>query len=285
MQRLNPYLTAARPHQWLKNLLVFAAPLAAGEIENGNTIWRTSVVAFLFLLVSVSVYFFNDLCDVEADKQHVQKAQRPIADGEVSVRFSLGIITTFSITSLIIGFLFSLGLGICLAVYVFVNFLYSIKLKRVPYIELLLVASGFVLRAAAGGFSTDIPLSFWFVTLVSSTALFLVAGKRFAELSAYRNHMSRLVLQFYSLKLLEVLMALSSAVAVITYGFWLGQSTGTQTSYSAVSLFLFFSGLARYRMRLQIGFGEDPVRTVLSDFWLLTLSALWAVAYGFAIYG
>ena len=79
MQRLNPYLMAARPHQWLKNLLVFAAPLAAGEIENGNTILRTSVAAFLFLLVSISVYFFNDLCDVEADKQHAQKAQRPIA--------------------------------------------------------------------------------------------------------------------------------------------------------------------------------------------------------------
>ena len=118
MQRLNSYLTAARPHQWLKNLLVFAAPLAAGEIENGNTILRTSVAAFLFLLVSISVYFFNDLCDVEADKQHAQKAQRPIANGEVSVRFSHGIISAFSITSLIIGFLLSLGLGICLVVYI-----------------------------------------------------------------------------------------------------------------------------------------------------------------------
>ena len=102
---------AARPHQWLKNLLVFAAPLAAGEIDNGNTLFRTSSAAFLFLLVSVSVYFFNDLCDIEADKQHNQKAQRPIANGEVSVRFLVGVILVFSITSLTLGFLLSLGLG------------------------------------------------------------------------------------------------------------------------------------------------------------------------------
>ena len=285
MQRLSPYLIAARPHQWLKNLLIFAAPLAAGEIDNGSILIRTSGAAFLFLLVSVSVYFFNDLCDIEADKQHTQKAQRPIANGEVSVQFLVGIISVFSITSLTLGFLLSPGLGICLGVYIFVNFLYSIKLKEVPYIELILVASGFVLRAAAGGMPTNIPLSFWFITLVSSTSFFLVAGKRFAELSTYQTHMSRLVLKFYSLKILETLMALSSSLAVITYGFWLGQSGNTQTSYSLVSLFLFTLALLRYRLRLQTGFGEDPVHTVLSDFWLLVLSVLWALTYGVAIYG
>ena len=132
---------------------------------------------------------------------------------------------------------------------------------------------------------TNIPLSFWFITLVSSTSFFLVAGKRFAELSTYQTHMSRLVLKFYSLKILETLMALSSSLAVITYGFWLGQSGNTQTSYSLVSLFLFTLALLRYRLRLQTGFGEDPVHTVLSDFWLLVLSVLWALTYGVAIYG
>ena len=194
-------------------------------------------------------------------------------------------ILVFSITSLTLGFLLSSGLGICLGVYTFVNFLYSVKVKELPYIELVLVASGFVLRAAAGGMPTNIPLSFWFITLVSSTSFFLVAGKRFAELSTYQTHMSRLVLKFYSLKILETLMALSSSLAVITYGFWLGQSANTQTSYSLVSLFLFTSALLRYRLRLQTGFGEDPVRTVLNDFWLLVLSVLWALTYGVAIYG
>ena len=284
MRRLIPYLTAARPHQWVKNLLVFAAPLAAGEIQNNDILLKTSAAAFLFLLISVSVYFFNDLCDIDADNRHIQKAHRPIASGAIPIRPLVGVILTFSIASLTFSFLFSLGLGICLALYALVNSLYSAKLKEVPYLELLLVGSGFVARGVAGGLASDIPLSFWFITLISSTSLFVVIGKRFAEFSAYQIHTSRPVLKFYSLKILEALMVLSSTFAVITYGFWLGQSNN-QGSFPLVSLFLFSLALIRYRLRLNHGFGEDPVRTVLSDFWLTALSVIWALAYGVAVYG
>ena len=184
----NPYLIASRPHQWLKNLVVFAAPLAAGKIFDIAVLVETIGAACLFLCVSIGVYFFNDLQDIDADRRHPRKAMRPIANSEIP--YPIGFLSAFilSFAPLIVSLFLSSGLGVCLGSYIFINVLYSVKLKEIPYFELALVSSGFVLRDIAGGLTSNIPLSFWLISLVSCSSFFVVSGKRYAELSAYQTH-------------------------------------------------------------------------------------------------
>ncbi len=285
MRRITLYLIAARPYQWIKNLVVFAAPLAAGDIHRMETLNETFAAAFLFLSISVSVYFFNDVRDIEIDRKHPKKILRPIANGEIPYRHAIGFAFILASTSLTIGFWISLSLGLCIGSYAFINILYSLKVKEIPYLELAFVSSGFVLRATAGGAASGVPVSFWFISLVSCASLFVVIGKRYAELSTYQTDVSRPVLRFYPLKALWGFLFISSALAVITYSFWLGLSENAWGVFSLASLIIFILTMSRYSYCLLQGYGEDPVKTLLDDYCLLALSALWALAYGVAIYG
>ena len=285
MRRTTLCLIASRPHQWIKNLVVFAAPLAAGDIQEKEVLTGTIAAAFLFLFISISVYFFNDLRDIDIDRKHPKKSQRPIANSDIPSRLAFGIAFIFAAVPLTISFFISSSLGICLASYVFINILYSLKLKEIPYLELGLVSSGFVFRSAAGGLASDIPLSFWFISLVSCASLFVVVGKRYSELSTYQTYFSRPVLRFYPLSTLRALLFISATLAVVTYSFWLGRSENTWGVFSLLSLIIFILTILRYNHRLQQGSGEDPVQTLLSDFWLVSLSSLWALSYGVAVYG
>jgi len=285
MRRMTLYLIAARPYQWIKNLVVFAAPLAAGGIKKTEILHETIVAAVLFLFISISVYFFNDVRDIEIDRRHPQKARRPIANGEIPYRHAIWFAFIIASASLTIGFWISSSLGVCLGSYVFINILYSVKLKEIPYLELAFVSSGFVLRATAGGAASGVPVSFWFISLVSCTSLFVVVGKRYAELSKYQTHVSRPVLRFYPLHVLRGSLVISLGLAVITYSFWLGLSENTWSVFSLASLIIFILTMSRYSYQLRQGYGENPVKTLLGDYCLIALSALWVLAYGMAIYG
>jgi decaprenyl-phosphate phosphoribosyltransferase len=285
MRPIHPFIAAARPHQWLKNLLVFSAPLAAGSIHNREIIFRTTGVAFLFLIASVGVYLFNDVRDIEIDRNHPVKSQRPIANSDLSQRSAMTMAPLLILGSLSVGFSISTSLGISLAVYVSINILYSIKVKAIPYLELLLVSSGFVIRAIAGGIASGIPLSFWFISVISCASFFMVAGKRYAELSQYEIDRTRPVLSRYTLRTLEVLRIVSTVLAVITYGFWLSQTSTTRGTFAILSLLIFIVTISRYNFRVQQGYGEDPIRTLIGDFWLLSPLTLWAATYCVAIYG
>jgi decaprenyl-phosphate phosphoribosyltransferase len=285
MKSIHPFITAARPHQWLKNLLVFSAPLAAGSIHNREILFRTTYVAFLFLIISVSIYLFNDVRDIEVDRNHPIKSQRPIANGDLSQRSAMIMAPLLTLGSLSVGFTISTSLGISLAVYVFINILYSIKGKSIPYLELLLISSGFVIRAISGGIVSGISLSFWFISVVSCTSFFMATGKRYAELSQYEINRTRPVLSRYTLKRLGALRIISTTLAATTYGFWLSQTSATHGMFSILSLMIFTVTISRYNFRVQQGYGEDPIRTLTGDFWLLSLLTLWATTYCLAIYG
>lgn len=268
---------------------MFAAPLAAGEILDRAVLVETIVAACLFLCASIGVYFFNDLQDIDTDRKHPRKTLRPIANRDIPYRVANLSAFTLSITPLIISFFLSVSLVICLSCYIFINVLYSIKLKEIPYFELALVSSGFVFRAIAGGLASDISLSFWFISLVSCSSLFVVTGKRYAELSTYQTHNSRPVLRFYPLPMLRFLLWVSATLAIVTYSFWLSLSNETWESlhliFSILSLIIFALTIFRYGYLLQRGRGEDPVRTLLNDYLLMILAFFWAASYSVVIYG
>lgn len=184
-------LRTARPRQWVKNLLVFAAPLTGSELtarqfrSRGDSALGGAALAFVvFTLASCSVYFVNDTVDAERDRQHPRKRMRPIASGELNeatalVVAGLCLVAALSLSLAAPGY----GLTVAVTAYLATSFLYSLGLKHLAVLELTLVASGFVLRALGGAASSQVPPSGWFVLVCSLGALLVATAKRHTELA------------------------------------------------------------------------------------------------------
>ncbi|HEU5484316.1 MAG TPA: decaprenyl-phosphate phosphoribosyltransferase, partial [Microlunatus sp.] len=180
--RLPAPVRAMRPRQWVKNLLVVLAPLAAGRLFEPAVLGGVALAFVAFCLVSSAVYLLNDIRDVDEDRLHPRKRFRPIAAGELGVPVATALAAVLGVGGLTLGFWVDRGLGITLAVYVVIQVLYSTVLKHLPVIDLAVVSSGFLLRAIAGGVAVGVPLSQWFLLVASFGSLFMVAGKRYSEL-------------------------------------------------------------------------------------------------------
>ncbi len=214
---------AARPYQWTKNFLVFAAPAAALVVGRPVTFGRTAGAALAFCVASSGTYLVNDAVDAEADRLHPTKAARPIASGELSRRAGvLGGIVLFVLAlagSLLLG---GIVLGAVVAGYAVVSLAYSLALKQVAALELLCISAGFVLRTVAGGVAARIPISPWFLVVACSGSLLIAAGKRTAELMSLgaRGAEHRVSLGWYRSSFLAVVRQLSAAVTVGAYLMW-----------------------------------------------------------------
>ncbi len=161
-------VAAMRPRQWAKNVLVFAAPLAAGKLLSPD-VFLVSVGAFVaFCLISSATYLVNDVRDVESDRAHPVKCSRPIAAGEVSTTTALIVAAVLAVLALALAFTISPALGGVLVAYAVFTGAYSLFLKNEPVIELVLLAMGFLLRAIAGGVASGLPISEWFLIVAAS---------------------------------------------------------------------------------------------------------------------
>ena len=246
-----PYLTALRPRQWTKNLLVFAAPLFAFSIN-----WQSflgSLLAFvLFCCTSSSFYLLNDIADVQSDRHHPVKRQRPIAAGQISISIALFMALASLTTALIIGWWQSPTLATILVGYVLLQVAYNLKLKRVPLLDILAIATGFVLRAYAGAAATGIVLSVWFIFCTAMLALFLAVEKRKAELRLLqlRGGKTRAVLKRYSLALLTRMESMVTTGACMGYALWSSGPlvNGASTSWMMLTFPFVLYGIFRYQM-------------------------------------
>ncbi len=274
---------ALRPKQWIKNVLVAAAPAAAGSLDEIEVVLETLVAIAVFIAAAGATYLLNDVADIIVDRAHPTKRHRPVAAREISVRTARIVAPILAALALVAAFAFSSGLGAVIAVYLGVNVAYSAGLKHQPWIELAAIATGFILRAVAGGVATDTPLSAWFVGVVCSASLFVVAGKRSAELQRTAGTGGRRVLAHYSLSALRGFRSATGAAAVVAYALWVVTQDRAVDALAAASLLLFAASLARYSAALEAGLGEDPEDIVLGDrlFQLIALS--WVVVYGLAI--
>ena len=263
-------LRLLRPKQWTKNLLLFAALVFAEELFHPAA-FVTACLAFVaFCLASSSIYVVNDLVDVERDRLHPDKRQRPIVSGEVSKGKAAALAAVLSAGALGLAFWIGHGFGLAVVVYMVLSHFYSFAGKNLVILDVLLIAIGFVLRAVAGAIAIDVPFSDWFVLCTLFVALFIALSKRRAELLATRNAGgSRPVLMKYSESALTSFTGTSMAAAVISYSLYvqdiLADSGG---ELRALILTVPFVIIAIFRYHLLVekeGLGEKPEEILLSD--------------------
>lgn len=245
------YIAALRPTQWTKNLVVFAAPLFAFSINLPSLLG--SLLAFvLFCCTSSSFYLFNDIADVESDRQHPIKCKRPIAAGLISIPVAIAVAITLLSGAVILGWFWSPRLGTTLISYALLQTAYNLRLKRTVILDIIAIATGFILRAYAGAAATDIVLSPWFLICTAMLALFLGVEKRKAELrlSQIRGGKTRSVLKRYSLPLLARMENTVTTGAVITYALWSSgpQVNGASTPWMLLTLPFVLYGIFRYQL-------------------------------------
>jgi decaprenyl-phosphate phosphoribosyltransferase len=278
-----------RPRQWVKNVLVLAAPFAAGDLFSIGVVAALAVAFAAFSLAASGIYLVNDAKDVAADRAHPTKRNRPVAAGVVPVPLALTVATALLVGALAVSFLAGPDLAIVVGVYIGVQLAYCFWLKHQPVLDICIVASGFLLRAVAGGAATGIGLSQWFLLTAGFGSLFMVAGKRYAEmmLAERTGAKIRKSLERYSASYLRFVWALSATVLIMTYCLWAFQIREAQphnTVWTMVSIVPFVVAVLRYAVDVDMGNGGEPEDIALGDRVLQVLALGWVAALSVAIY-
>jgi decaprenyl-phosphate phosphoribosyltransferase len=280
-------LRTARPRQWVKNVLVFAAPFAAGRIGEGGVI-RASLIAFVvFCLAASAIYLINDAKDVASDRAHPTKRNRPIAAGIVPVPLAMSVAAVLLVAAIGISFVQNWQLAVVIAVYEAVQLGYCFGLKNEPVVDLCIVASGFLLRSIAGGVAAHIPLSEWFLLATAFGSLFMVSGKRYAEIRLYEQTGAqiRASLRRYSASYLRFVWATSVAIVITTYSLWaFDLHQQSRSVWSVLSIVPFVMALLRYAVDVDGGKAGEPEDIVLHDRVLQILGVGWVATVALAFY-
>jgi decaprenyl-phosphate phosphoribosyltransferase len=277
-------LEACRPRQWTKNALVALAPAAAGALTRPRVLGAVIAAFIAFCLLSSATYLVNDVRDREQDRRHPRKRRRPIASGQLAPRGALRIAALMAVLGIALSFNVQADLGVVAVSYLALTTSYSILWRRIVIADIVAVAGGFVLRAAAGGAATGVSLSRPFVIVISACALFVVAGKRYAEIDAGAGNVTRPTLGGYSRRWLRRVLALAAATGCAAYASWALAAPERLGPWLAVSPVPFVLWIARYRSMLGAGAGEAPEELILRDPALLALGALWVVLFVSGIY-
>jgi decaprenyl-phosphate phosphoribosyltransferase len=231
-RRLRAVIRTSRPRQWPKNLLVIAAPLAGGVLDQPAVLARTAVAGAAFLLASVAVYAANDVADAERDRAHPAKRSRPVAAGELAERHALALAAGCAILALAAGLASGVPLlSAIVAGYLAISFLYSMGLKHVPGVEAVLVASGFLLRVLGGAAAARVEPSGWFLLVCSSGALGVAIAKRYTERVTLGGEAMRHrpVLRFYPAPALRLSQLAAAALMAVCYLVWaVGEPSGVR---------------------------------------------------------
>jgi decaprenyl-phosphate phosphoribosyltransferase len=280
-------LRACRPRQWVKNVLVLTAPIAAGVVTQPRALLQMLVAVIAFSMAASGIYLVNDALDVEADRAHATKRRRPVASGELSVRAAWTAALVLLPGALVISALLTWQLFVVIAIYEVVQLWYCLGMKHEPVIELASVASGFLLRAIAGGVATHVPLSQWFLIAAGFGSLFMAAGKRYAEIRLVQDTdvAIRPVLKRYTPTYLRFVWTMSAGVLVTTYALWaftMGQTTSNE--WSVVSIVPFVMALLRYSVDVDSGGAGEPEEIVLHDRMLMVLGVIWAACLMGSVY-
>jgi decaprenyl-phosphate phosphoribosyltransferase len=280
---------ALRPRQWVKNFLVFAAPLAAGAITDPDVLGPSVVAFVLFCVAASAVYLVNDSIDVEEDRRHPRKRFRPIAAGIVPRWLAVSLAVVLFAVALVAAVVFTRPqLAWVLGTYVVVQLAYCVALKNQPVLDLAVVASGFLLRGIAGGVAAGLLLSQWFLLVAAFGSLFMVAGKRYSELVLLGETAdTRRTLQEYSVSYLRFVWTLSAGVACTAYSLWAFEMGETQEGvpWATLSIAPFVLAILRYAVDVDKGAAGAPEEIVLRDRVLLALALVWALTVGIGVFG
>ncbi|RFA22550.1 decaprenyl-phosphate phosphoribosyltransferase [Subtercola boreus] len=272
-----------RPKQWLKNVLLALAPLSAGVILEPGVIPEVVLAIIAFSLTSSGGYMLNDLLDIESDRLHPKKRFRPIPSGEFPSRVawptSIVLLIAPAAIALLLGYA---TFGVVLAAYVVIQVSYCIWLKHQPVIDIIVVASGFVLRAIAGAAVVGVPVTQWFLLVISSGSLFMVAGKRYSEkVSSEGNEAAhtRKTLDLYSLGYLRFVWTVAATLTMLSYAMWAFDLNGGTSIGSIASIVPFGVALLLYAFDIERGEAAAPEEVVFKDLKLFAVGGIWAALF------
>lgn len=282
-------LVEARPKQWIKNLLVFAAPGAAGVLDQATPLLQAISAFGCFCLAAAGTYFLNDAADVEADRRHPTKRHRPIAAGEIPLPLARVLGAGFIAGAVALAALVDWRLSIVVGSYVALTTAYSLWLKHVAVADVVGVAAGFVLRAIAGGVAVNVPISNWFFIVASFGSLFMVVGKRRAEADEMGDAAvtTRSTLGTYSEGFLIQLQTVSTSVVLVGYCLWAFEKAaeaGADVPWFQASILPFALAILRYGLLIDGGQGGAPEDVVLRDRALQVMGLAWAVVFAIGVY-
>jgi decaprenyl-phosphate phosphoribosyltransferase len=273
-------LKLARPKQWAKNILVFAAPGAAGVLDFGDLdkVFDAVVAFVCFCLAAAGTYYINDARDVTADRLHPRKRYRPIANGTVPVTLAFVLGGLLIVSSVAASFLASPRLALTVAAYVAMTTAYSTWLKHIAVVDLVVVAAGFVLRMVGGAEATGVPISDWAFVVTIFGSLFMVSGKRGAEAAEMGEGAPNYT---------AYLRSVSSGAMMVAYCLWAldeaNKSSASLPWYQA-SILPFIMVVLRYALILDQGKGSAPEDIVLGDRTLQVIGLGWAVVFAIGVY-
>lgn len=282
-------IKAIRPRQWVKNVLVAAAPLAAwGTYAHYNyrdVVVQIAVAFVVFSLGASSIYLINDVRDVEADRQHPTKQFRPIAAGVVPEWLAYTLSAVLAAMSLGIAWLLTPNLALVMAVYIGMQLGYCFGLKHQAVIDLSIVSSAYLIRAIAGGAATNTHLSQWFLLVVAFGSLFQAAGKRYAELQLAERTGAKIrrSLENYTSTYLRFVWTLSATAVVVCYGLWAFERDHAHAGWFVVSMIPFTIAILRYAVDVDGGVAGEPEEIALRDRVLQVLFLAWIGTIGVAV--
>lgn len=283
------WIRLLRPKQWSKNLLVLAAPGAAGVLGNADAVIDTAIAFVAFCAVASGTYCWNDALDVDEDRAHPVKARRPVAAGAVTCSQAMVVGSALIAAGLSISLIANWHLTSVVGGYAGLTLLYSAIWKHVAVVDLVVVATGFLLRAIAGGVAVDVEISTWFLIVAGAGSLFMVTGKRHAEQIELGDGAGahRASLDEYTTGYLAFVRSVATSVAILAYVLWaLQQSAGTGNELAfQLSIVPFVMGLLRYALLVEQGAGGAPEDVVLSDRTLQVIGVVWVVAFALGVSG
>lgn len=285
---LKAVLQTTRPRQWPKNLLVFAAPLAAHSVGRPGGLWYALVAAVAFVAASAAVYLVNDVVDAERDRGHPYKRFRPIAAGRLPAAHAVVLAVIFVLAALGTGF--AIGeplLSATIGAYLIISFSYSAGLKHVPVIELACVASGFVLRVVGGAAATHVPPSGWFLLVCSLGALMVAIAKRYTELTVLGTDavLHRPAMRGYAARSLRLAQRAVSVIMVMSYLLWAaGEPDTPMRAWHLASSAALAAALTRFD-RLTTRATSKPVEDLIArDPLMVCFELSWLVLFAAGLY-
>ena len=281
--QIRMYLLCMRPLQWIKNLLVFAAPFTAGAFSDFGALTPLLYLFVMFCAASSTNYVLNDWLDKDYDSQHSQKKHRPIASGNIGYKSLLLILVFLISLQTLLSFFIPLQALLWVVAYLFVSIGYSLYFKKIAVVEMSLIAIGFMIRALAGAAAIKVEASSWFLIVIGFGALFLVGNKRLAELSYQNSSLTRGVLDKYSNSFLKMVIGSSMTVCLVGYTLWAFQyANGTPlTKFSVIA---FAVALMRYLWITERKNAEKPEVVLFTDRVLAALGLIFIALISIAIY-
>lgn len=273
-----------RPKQWIKNLVLFAPIIFSQNLHNPDMLFKVCLAFFLFCMLSGCIYLINDVLDMENDRQHPLKCQRPIPSGRLKPKVAIIVCIVLSLLCLAGSFWLQPEFGLVVVAYFFLLVCYSIKLKQIVIVDVMVIALGFVLRVVSGALVIQVEISSWLLICTILLALFLALSKRRHELVLLHKQATghRKILQEYSPYFLDQMIAVVTASTLMAYALYT-MSAETIAKFNTPHLNLTIPfvlyGIFRYLYLVhQKGGGGSPTTIMLTDLPLIINMLLWLVS-------